>query len=73
VTALHHRSGSASELVATVIAKPITGLRLATHEGDIAAATMRTIDTIGPARFQDVLAGLVFVMEDGVGDVDVHF
>jgi hypothetical protein len=66
---LHHRSGANGELVATVIAEPVTGLSFAAHEGDALAATMRTFNPLGPTGQSNMLLGLGFVVEDRIGDV----
>ena len=67
VRPLHHRAGAAGELVAAVVAKEITSLRLAGHPVNVERPAMRAVDAIGPARSFDMLAGGVFVVKAGFG------
>lgn len=73
MAALHDRSGADGELVAAVVAKEHTGLSLAAH----AAGTSRTAVradrlTVRPARQKNVALGGFLIVEDRIGDVDVH-
>ncbi len=73
VRTLHNRSGANRELVAAVIAEVHTGLRLPAHDTGAGRSTVRASRfAVRPARRGDVRQCLVFVVEDRVGDVDVH-
>ena len=72
VAALHDGAGANRELVAAIVAKEHTGLRLAAHAGDVDGATVRAHRLAIPARGFDVGLRLGFVVEDRVGDINVH-
>ena len=73
VRTLHHRAGSDGELVAAIVAEEHASLGLAAHAADVGRATMRAVRLfIRPARQEDVALGGFLVVEDRIGDVDVH-
>ena len=70
---LHDGAGADGELVAAVAAEPVTGLGLAAHLHGVRAATMGAERlAVRPAGAEDMLFGLGFIMEDRIGDADVH-
>src|SRR5437868_2199054 len=71
--ALHNRSGAHGELVAASAAQPVTGLSFALHLHFVRGAAMwQDRLTIRPTTIEDMLQGFLFIVEDWVGDVDVH-
>ena len=72
MAALHDGAGADSELAAAVIAEEHTGLRFTAHLADGERTTVRAGRFAAPTLGFDVRGCLGFVMEDRVGDVDIH-
>ena len=72
VAALHHGADAGREFVAAVIAQEHAGLRLAGHAVDIERAAIGAKRAVGPARRLKVRQRLLFIVKDGISDVDGH-
>lgn len=67
--ALHDGAGAASEFVPAVIAKEITGLSSPGHLMDSEGTAVRAVHAMRPARGFDMLAGGVFIVKAGSGQI----
>jgi hypothetical protein len=72
MTSLENRSGANREFLAAIVAQEHSGLGIARHAMDVHRTAERAMNAARPAIGFDVGRGLGFVVEDRIGQVDVH-